>query len=404
VTCCTPPDATPCPDERRLLVERRRETRAVLAPFVAFGLVWGAWGAVLPDVQLRTQVDDRALGLALVAIAAGALPAMRLAPRIADRPSRLVVPLLGVALVATLLLASSARSLAGLAAALLLLGSLSGTHDVLMNAQASALERERRPILQLAHALFSLGVLTAGLVVGAARQAGAPAPLAVASIAGGVLLAASVRASRPTPAVRRSLDPTPRQPRTGTGRGTGGWRRDVLAIGAAALLASLVENALQSWSAVHLERSLGAPPIYGGLAAGAFAAGAAGGRLLAHRLAARRSLRQTVFASSSVSAVALVVAGVTLRPNLALGAIVVCGAAVSVVLPALLTEAGHRAPAAAGDAIARTATAAYLGFLVGPALVGTIAATTSLRVAYLVLAGIALLVLLPVARLSRSAP
>src|SRR5664280_2723433 len=53
--------------------------------FAAFGAFWGVWGASVPRVQDRTGVTDGQLGLALLFVGAGALPAMLLAGRALDR-------------------------------------------------------------------------------------------------------------------------------------------------------------------------------------------------------------------------------------------------------------------------------------------------------------------------------
>ena len=65
------------------------------------------------------------------------------------------------------------------------------------------------------------------------------------------------------------------------------------------------------------------------------------------------------------------------------------GAGLANVVPALFSEsAAHASSAARG--IAAVATAGYSGFLVGPPLVGAIAAFTDLRIAVAALSGFAL--------------
>lgn len=65
--------------------------------FAAFGLVWGAWGASVPRVQAHAGVDDARLGVALLCIGGGALPAMMVAGRLVDRfGDRAVATFLGL--------------------------------------------------------------------------------------------------------------------------------------------------------------------------------------------------------------------------------------------------------------------------------------------------------------------
>jgi MFS family permease len=47
-----------------------------LLGFIVLGLFWGAWAAVLPSVQHATGTSKGALGVALLFVSLGALPAM----------------------------------------------------------------------------------------------------------------------------------------------------------------------------------------------------------------------------------------------------------------------------------------------------------------------------------------
>ena len=40
---------------------RAAEKRGLLLAFAAFGVFWGSWSALLPDVQRRAGIDDRVL-------------------------------------------------------------------------------------------------------------------------------------------------------------------------------------------------------------------------------------------------------------------------------------------------------------------------------------------------------
>src|SRR5687767_11963617 len=89
--------------------------------FAAFGAFWGAWGASVPRVQDQAGVTDGELGLALLFVGAGALPAMLLAGRAVDRWGlRVAAPAIGALGVTGAALAFAAVDLAGLCAGLAL--------------------------------------------------------------------------------------------------------------------------------------------------------------------------------------------------------------------------------------------------------------------------------------------
>jgi predicted MFS family arabinose efflux permease len=99
--------------------------------FAAFGAFWGVWGASVPRVQDRTGVTDGQLGLALLFVGAGALPAMLLVGRALDRwglkVAALVLSALGVIGAG---LALTAVNLLSLCIGLTLVGASSGAADV----------------------------------------------------------------------------------------------------------------------------------------------------------------------------------------------------------------------------------------------------------------------------------
>lgn len=68
------------------------DRRRALGGFMAFGLFWGAWGAVLPAVQASSGSTDGELGTALLMIGLGALLSMRLTGRLVDRLGAGVLP------------------------------------------------------------------------------------------------------------------------------------------------------------------------------------------------------------------------------------------------------------------------------------------------------------------------
>src|SRR2546429_645512 len=164
----------------------------VLGGFAAFGIFWGAWGAALPAVQSHAGVDDGQLGVALLCVGAGALASMRVTGTVVDRWGAPALPAALAAFAAAAALPGLATSTATLCAALLALGATSGAVDVAINAEGARSEAATgRPVLSLAHATFSAGVVAGSLAIGALRAAGGGAELVLALV-GGVVAAAAV--------------------------------------------------------------------------------------------------------------------------------------------------------------------------------------------------------------------
>jgi hypothetical protein len=356
----------------------------VLGGFAAFGAFWGAWGAALPAVQSHAGVDDGQLGVALLCIGAGALVSMRLAGTLVDRWGAAALPATMAAFGAAAVLPGLASSAAGLSAALLVLGASSGAVDVAINAEGTRSETATgRPILSLAHGTFSACVVVGSLATGALRAADAGAEL-VLVLVGAVVVAIAVGLSRApaagdgaTVAARASLRHLP---------------RILVVLGALCALAFFVENAWQSWGAVHLESDLDASPALGALAPALFAGAAATSRLGGHALIGRFDEILIMRAGAAAGAAGTLVAAVAPVAALALAGIVVAGAGISICAPILFSLAGRSADEAVrGAAVSIVTTIAYLGFLVGPAAVGLLADATSLRASLACAGAVALL-------------
>lgn len=353
----------------------------VLGGFAAFGVFWGAWGATLPAVQSHAGVGDGELGIALLCIGAGALASMRPAGTVVDRWGAPALPAALAAFAAAAALPGLATSTASLCAALLALGATSGAVDVAINAEGVRTEAATgRPVLSLAHGTFSACVVGGSLAAGALRAAGAGPEtvlvlvgLVVAATAAALLRAPAAAGARATSRV--SLRHLPRL---------------LVVLGALCALAFFVENAWQSWGAVHLESDLDASPAVGALAPALFAGAAALSRFGGHVVAGRVRELTLLQAGALLGAAGTLLGALAPTAALALVGIVVAGAGISVCAPVLFSLAGRGTDEAVrGAAVSIVTTIAYLGFLVGPATVGLLAGATTLSTSLAAVAGVA---------------
>jgi hypothetical protein len=356
----------------------------VLGGFAAFGAFWGAWGAALPAVQAHAGVDDGQLGVALLCIGAGALVSMRLAGTLVDRWGAAALPATMAAFGASAALPALASSAVGLSATLLVLGAASGAVDVAINAEGTRSETATgRPILSLAHGTFSACVVVGSLATGGLRAADAGAEL-VLGLVGGVVVAIAIGLWWAPAAGDGAVVPA--------GASLRHLPRILVVLGALCALAFFVENAWQSWGAVHLESDLDASPALGALAPALFAGAAAASRLGGHALVGRFDEILIMRIGATAGAAGTVVAAVAPVAALALAGIVVAGAGISICAPILFSLAGRSADEAVrGAAVSVVTTIAYLGFLVGPAAVGLLADATTLRASLACAGAVALL-------------
>lgn len=347
---------------------------AVAIFFFLVGETFASWATRIPDVKARLGLSTGQLGLALLGIAAGELVALHLSGYLSVRfGSRLITTIAAIGLCLLLPCLALAPGLPILIAALLLFGAAFGSVNVAMNTQAVTVEKGYgRTILNSFHACYSLGGL-AGSLIGGLVSAHGIAPLthflgiALLNICV-ILLVASFLLSPQVDAQKTGIvfvRPT----------------RVLLILGLVAFCVVLGEGAMADWSAVYLSTALHSGT---GLAAAGYAAFSvvmAGGRILGDRPTALIGPGNMIRMGGLVAAAGLTLALLAPWVPLALVGFGLVGAGFSVIFPLTLSATGRLSDMASGAAIATVTTCGYLGFLIGPAVIGLVADALTLRIA-----------------------
>ena len=340
--------------------------------FFVNGAVFGGWVSRIPEVQRGIGAGEGVLGLALLAMAVGALTAMPLTGWTVSRYGSRVPTSVSVLVFCLILpLLALAPSAAALALALFAFGVFNGGTDVSMNAQAAAIEaRYGRPIMSSFHALFSFGGLAGAALGGLAAAAGVGVLqhfLAATVIFGVIAIFAS-----------RLLMPG-REDASGSGPAFARPNRALAALGVVALCALVSEGAMADWSAIYLRDALGSGP---GLAAAGFAAfslAMAVGRLTGDRMIQLLGPVTMLRLGGGLAASGLAVALLVDQTALALVGFIGVGAGLATLFPITLSAAARAPGMAPGAGIAAMSSTGYFGFLIGPPLIGFVAELTGLR-------------------------
>jgi MFS family permease len=360
---------------------------AITVVFFANGALFASWASRIPAIADHVGVTTGQLGLALLSPAVGAILTMPLVGYLLPhRSSRTFTALGVVGLSLAVLLPAVAPTLPALAGALLLVGVANSALDIAMNAQGVTIERHMgRPILSSLHAAFSFGGFAgAGLGALAAALHVAPAPhIAFAALLFGGMGVVAIR-----PLLRADVDPDAQSERLP-------WHKlppRLLLMGLACFFCFLAEGGAQDWSAKLVDDELAGSAALGAIAYAVFAAGMGVGRLLADRLWARWGAVGLLRRSTALAAIGFAVALAIGTPVVAIAGFGVLGLGLSGVAPTLFRSAADEPGVPTGPALAATSSLGYLGFLAGPALIGGLAAATSLRAAAVALVAAAALV------------
>jgi predicted MFS family arabinose efflux permease len=350
------------------------------------GLFWGTWAALLPDIKFRVGATDGEFGIAMLGTGIGALPAMLVTGGLWRRLGWGLLPVTALAFAASALLPLVATFPVVLGVTLIAVGASSGAMDVAMNSAVSDVEvAADRRLMYGAHALFSLAVLVGSVVTGVARDIGLGPPVVLPAVA----LAMAAIGVGAISSVRGSAGMAPSSP-AASGKRTGwGMSRAIFVLAVLCAIGFLIEDAIQNWSALHLERGLGATPSLGGAAPGIFAGFMFLGRSAGQWLGARFSDRALLVAGALLASVGLVVVGLAPSALVAIVGFALSGAGIALVAPALFARAGRMAGTSGrGAAIAGLTVFGYVGFVVGPVLMGVISQASGLPTSFLVLAAL----------------
>ncbi|MEV4342893.1 MFS transporter [Actinoplanes sp. NPDC049596] len=359
-------------------VDRRvgRGRVAASAAFLGFGTALGVWTARIPAVKSDLGLSDGRLSVALLAFAGGCIAGMALIGRLSDRfgSSRVLVP--AMVLEGILLIPPGfAGGLVALSVALFLFGATHGTLNIAMNANAIEVQRAYgRPIMSSFHAVYSIGGFLGAMIGSVFARSGADVGVTLLSVGVAVVVLAVGVAFWLLPSRRTEPAPVVSEPPAG---------RSLLLIfmGVLVLCTLVGEGAAADWSAVYLRDNLGTSAGFAAYGYAAFAVMMTVGRLFGDRLVRALGPVLLVRLSGLLAAAGLGAALLVDRPVAGVLGFGLLGAGLSCIAPQVFTAAGDHDPERAARALSTVVSIGYLGFLLGPILIGAAATVVTLPVA-----------------------
>ncbi|WP_022704388.1 MFS transporter [Pseudorhodobacter ferrugineus] len=364
----------------------RTPRTAVVAMFFLNGALLGIWASRIPAIAATHDLTHNLLGLLLLCLAAGAIVSFPIAGRMVDSfGAAPVTRAIALAYCAALILLGIAPSIALLAIALFLFGMAHGAMDVSMNVWAAEVEKAAgKPIMASFHAMFSLGAGLAAALGYFAIRAGTSVPLhlATASTALGIIaliIASTPWASPRSSAQKGSLFAFP----TGA----------LLFVGLIAFASAMGEGAVADWGAVFLNGSLNTTEAQATLGYSAFSIAIFAMRLIADPVISRFGAVRTARTSGIIAFIGVLTVVAAQNLATALSGFALMGLGYAVLFPLAFSRAASDPTMSPGRAIASVATLGYGGLLLGPPVIGFLAQASSLRLALLTLAALALLII-----------
>jgi MFS family permease len=368
-------------------LDRNSENTVRVAIFLLFasnGLTISSWVVHIPVLKEQLQLNDQMLGFALLGAGLGSLLTMWISGWLMARySSRAIAHLSGILFAASLMGPALATGFWSLAIALVLLGGANGLMDIAMNSQAASYERLiGRPVMSSFHAGWSLscwcGSLCGSVFLAKPGWLIFHLPL-VALVGSGLTIVAKGR-----------LLSTERDPKNAA---ILSFPRGTLAVfGLLCLIVMMTEGAVADWAGVHLRVEYRVDESMTVFGYNAFSLCMTAGRFGGDRLAHSFGRKGVIAVSAAVSTLGLVLAALAPTSWLSVAGFAITGCGMANLVPLLFSLAAARAGTDVEHATSSVFATGYLGFLIGPPLVGLISNHSSLPVALLCLAGGVLLV------------
>ncbi|MBV7378580.1 MFS transporter [Maritimibacter dapengensis] len=375
------------------LIETLRLSRASAFVLMATGVYWGGLAGMMPDVKAQAGASDGEMGAVLLAPALASVIAMGVAPWASERFGGRVLPVATLLIAAAFLLYLTAFSVPSLAVALFLGGFAVAFADMTANVRLSHIEAERDVhLMNLNHAAYSISFGITALLIAVLRKDGW-AVTQIAPLLGTMALAYAVLGWDAKGALAGEDDEGEVSARV--------WPVVTLA-GLVLFCSFVIENATEAWSALHIERTLGAPTGEGSLGPALLGFVMGAGRLSGQALARRMGAERLILSSAVLAVIGGVVIAAAPTPGVVQIGVVLAGLGVAVTVPstnsiiARKVRNRHRA-----HAISRAWMIGLLGFFVGPAMMGGLAELSSLRLSFFAVAVVALAIFPAVVALSR---
>ena len=341
----------------------------VFGAFFVYSFCMGSMFPRLPDIQRAMGVGEGQLGLALVGSAVGTLISLTFAGRIIERIGYRRTLLFAIPLLSMLYaLAMWANGPLMFFLLLIPVGLTIGAIEIIINIEADRVEHAvGKRIMSRAHAFWSLGFFSAGMVGAFVAQMGISPQLHLIAMIPVVLVATLVILGQVQPAPHRvtsSTDETPRLARPTTA---------IMLLVGVCLSAMLMEGAGIDWSAIYMRDIFGAEPFWAGLAVAIVAGSQAFARFFADGFVDRYSPVRVARILLFILGIGVVIVFLAPSAWAAYLGFAMIGIGSSALFPLAMSAAAQRTDRPAAINVAALAQFSFTAFLLGPPLLGLIA-------------------------------
>lgn len=368
----------------RIPVSKNTHRIAVAVFFFIAGLSFASWASRIPAIKLHLGLSEGSLGLILFALPAGIMSSLPFTGWIISKwSSRTILLIAAILYPLTLVLIGLVQSPMQLAITLFLFGTWSNFFNIAVNTQAIAVEKlYGKSIMASFHGIWSLAGFT-GAAIGTLMISLGLAPFWHFCIITGLSIPVVIWFNNFTILQDAETGKPPLFAKPD---------KTILLYGLIAFGSMVCEGTMFDWSGVYFQKVVEAPAQWVTLGYLLFMGAMATGRFISDRFTTRFGIKPILQASGALIATGLILSVIfPYMITAGLGFLMV-GLGVSSVIPLIYSAAGRSKTMNPGVALAAVSTIGFVGFLLGPPLIGSIAQVSSLRGSFTLIACLGLLI------------
>jgi MFS family permease len=353
---------------------------AVGVLFFMAGLCFSSWASRIATVQTKMGLSDAALGAVLFSLPVGLMLSLPFSGWVITKIGSKKLLLTAIIFYgAALISLGLAQNTFQLIICLICFGFASNAVNISVNTQAVTAEiMYERPIMASFHGLWSLAGFT-GAGIGTFMIAHGVDPFHHFVTVLCILVLGVIAASR---YLHNDSGVVSGKSQSVSIREKLRLMVPLLTLGSIAFCSMICEGAMFDWSVIYFKKVVAAPVALQAVGFTAFMFTMAGGRFVADLFVGKFGLKRTLQVSGSLTTCGLLVALIFPYFYTAIIGFLLVGFGVSSVVPMVYSAAGKSKTMSAGVALAAVSTIGFIGFLVGPPVIGFIAGLATLRASF----------------------
>lgn len=372
---------------------KQRIRLAVSLFYFGQGLAFASWASRIPIIKANLQLTEAELGTILLMLPIGQLMTMPLSGKLVSKyGSHRIMPFGAFFYLLVLCSISFASNAWHLGGALLLFGIVGNICNISVNTQGVLAERVyQKSIMSSFHGAWSIAGFTGALIGLATLNLNISTSIHFYIVSG--LLLFNILLNRAF--LVQDLSGT-------TEKKSFSFKPDklLISLGVIGFCSMATEGAMFDWSGVYFHDIVKAPDTLTTLGYASFMVMMATGRFIGDAVIGKIGRKRTLQISGILMFVGMMGAVVFPQIIFCTLAFMLVGLGVAVNVPSVYSVAGTHKTISSGVALAMVSSVSYLGFLMGPPLIGYVAEISNLRYSFGLFACFGLLMFFLTSRLA----